>query len=137
MSFSCFGEGWFNIFGRWKQIISSAAPALIRWIGERLPWIYQYLYTQQLTNDEMGIRPLGHYQVEGLDEELSHWSSLPDSSSLESAKALLPPLLCGYLRAGAKVYGKPALDRDFRCADFFTVLKMDELSRVFQRKYAE
>jgi len=53
----------------------------------------------------------------------------------EAAKALVPALLTSYLRAGARVAPVPALDRDFRCFDFFTVLNLKELTRSFERKY--
>lgn len=36
----------------------------------------------------------------------------------------LPPLLKGYLRLGAKICGEPAMDLDFGCADFVTVLAL-------------
>jgi putative hemolysin len=46
------------------------------------------------------------------------------------AKAALPPLLKGYLRLGAWVCGRPALDADFGVADLFILLSME---RVDQR----
>lgn len=45
-------------------------------------------------------------------------------------RAVVPPLLRGYLRLGAWVCGRPALDDDFGVADFFVLL---ELARVDQR----
>ncbi|MCE7000590.1 GNAT family N-acetyltransferase [Saccharothrix sp. S26] len=46
------------------------------------------------------------------------------------AKTVLPPLLKGYLRLGAWVCGRPALDADFGVADLPVLLGMD---RVDQR----
>jgi putative hemolysin len=46
------------------------------------------------------------------------------------ARAVLPPLLKGYLRLGAWVCGAPALDGDFGVADLFVLLSLD---RVDQR----
>ncbi|MEU5695195.1 GNAT family N-acyltransferase [Actinosynnema sp. NPDC020468] len=46
------------------------------------------------------------------------------------AKTVIPPLLKGYLRLGAWVCGRPALDTDFGVADLFILLGMD---RVDQR----
>jgi putative hemolysin len=45
-------------------------------------------------------------------------------------RAVIPPLLRGYLRLGAWVCGAPALDEDFGVADFFVLLSLD---RVDQR----
>jgi len=42
-------------------------------------------------------------------------------------RAVLPPLLRGYLRLGAWVCGRPALDADFGVADFFVLLSMDRV----------
>jgi putative hemolysin len=45
-------------------------------------------------------------------------------------RAVLPPLLKGYLRLGANVCGPPAHDPDFGVADFFVLL---DLQRVDER----
>lgn len=46
------------------------------------------------------------------------------------ARPVVPPLLRGYLRLGARVCGRPALDADFGVADFFVLLS---LANVDQR----
>lgn len=51
---------------------------------------------------------------------------VPGLDDLEPpAKAVLPPLMRGYLRLGAQVCGEPAHDPDFGVADFVTLLGMD------------
>lgn len=50
-------------------------------------------------------------------------------------KSLIPPLLLSYLTAGALVYGEPALDKEFECVDFMTILDLSELSPLFRRRY--
>ncbi|GAA4475865.1 GNAT family N-acetyltransferase [Rhodococcus olei] len=42
------------------------------------------------------------------------------------AKAVLPPLLRGYLRLGARICGEPAHDPDFEVADFVALLGIDD-----------
>lgn len=42
---------------------------------------------------------------------------------------LIPPLLKGYLGAGAKVYTNPALDKSFKCVDYFTLLDIEKLNK--------
>ncbi|GGP46784.1 GNAT family N-acetyltransferase [Saccharothrix coeruleofusca] len=49
------------------------------------------------------------------------------------ARAVLPPLLKGYLRLGAWVCGRPALDADFGVADLFILLGMDRIDRRYLR----
>ena len=51
------------------------------------------------------------------------------------ASDLIPPLLSSYLAAGAKVYGEPAYDRDFRCFDVFTCLNLKKLPEKYVKRY--
>lgn len=55
-----------------------------------------------------------------------------DSSSTE---ARIPPLLKGYLRAGAWVCGDPAWDPDFHSADLFVMLPLANLDDRYARHY--
>ncbi|GHD79052.1 GNAT family N-acetyltransferase [Vogesella fluminis] len=54
----------------------------------------------------------------------------------DAAPAPLPPLIKGYLRAGAWVCGEPAWDPDFNCADFFMLLPMNRLDLRHQKHFA-
>lgn len=51
------------------------------------------------------------------------------------SQAHLPPLLRGYLRLGAWVCGPPAHDPDFDVADFFVLLKLDEVNPRYVRHF--
>ncbi|AHI00825.1 GNAT family N-acetyltransferase [Kutzneria viridogrisea] len=53
-----------------------------------------------------------------------------DVDSVAPQRAVIPPLLRGYLRLGAWVCGRPAHDPDFGVADLFVLLSLD---RVDQR----
>jgi len=53
----------------------------------------------------------------------------------EDIAELVPPLLRSYLRAGARVSKVPALDEDFHCTDFFTVLDLVDSNPVFMGRY--
>ncbi|MFZ6639822.1 GNAT family N-acetyltransferase [Undibacterium sp. TC4M20W] len=55
-----------------------------------------------------------------------------DSSTTE---ARIPPLLKGYLRAGAWVCGDPAWDPDFHSADLFVMLPLANLDDRYARHY--
>ncbi|MFI9815707.1 GNAT family N-acetyltransferase [Saccharothrix variisporea] len=46
-------------------------------------------------------------------------------------RTVLPPLLKGYLRLGAWVCGRPALDPDFGVADLFVLLGMDHVDQRY------
>ena len=50
-------------------------------------------------------------------------------------KSNVPPLLKGYLRAGAWVCGDPSWDPDFHCADLFLLLPLENLEGRYSRHY--
>ena len=50
-------------------------------------------------------------------------------------KVTLPALFKGYLRLGGKFCGEPTYDADFHCADFFTYLPMNGLSKKYARHF--
>ncbi|WP_028454298.1 GNAT family N-acetyltransferase [Chitinilyticum litopenaei] len=47
----------------------------------------------------------------------------------------LPPLVKGYLRAGAMICGEPAWDPDFNTADFMMILPMSKLNPRYARHF--
>lgn len=80
-------------------------------------------------SDEYQIRPTWDYQYPdflGLAGE---------ALSVAERREFLPPLLRSYLNAGAKVYGWPALDRDFACTDLLTILDWKHLHPRFQSRF--
>lgn len=58
-----------------------------------------------------------------------------DRIAAPDVQAPLPPLIKGYLRAGAWICGEPAWDPDFNCADFFMLLPMNRLNLRHQRHF--
>ncbi|HUW50696.1 MAG TPA: GNAT family N-acetyltransferase [Sulfuricella sp.] len=52
-----------------------------------------------------------------------------------AAPALLPPLLKGYLRAGAYICGDPSWDPDFNTADFLVLLPMVKINKRYARHF--
>ncbi|MFJ8581648.1 GNAT family N-acetyltransferase [Micromonospora sp. NPDC093277] len=59
----------------------------------------------------------------------------PASLSTAERRALIPPLLRGYLRLGAWVCGEPAYDPDFACADFYVLLSLDRMNPRYLRHF--
>ncbi|MBL8481140.1 MAG: GNAT family N-acetyltransferase, partial [Rhodocyclaceae bacterium] len=62
---------------------------------------------------------------------------LPVEVLRASGAATPPPLVKGYLRAGAWVCGEPAWDRDFNTADLFMLLPMARLAPRYARHFVE
>lgn len=84
-----------------------------------------YLKAENLYSDELGVVPTEPYRSELVEN--------PPVAAGE--KQEVPALVQSYILAGAKFHGAPALDRDFQCYDFFMMLKVDEMSRLFRRRY--
>jgi len=91
--------------------------------------VSDYLAEKGHIAEDFQVQPIGQYRLD-MDAATPGYTY-----HREAGKTLIPPLLNSYIRAGAKVCASPALDRDFRCMDFFTALNMRELTRSFERKY--
>ncbi|MER5333304.1 GNAT family N-acyltransferase [Micromonospora sp. NPDC002717] len=52
-----------------------------------------------------------------------------------AGRAVLPPLLRGYLRLGAWVCGEPAYDPDFGVADFYVLFSLDRMNPRYLRHF--
>ena len=60
---------------------------------------------------------------------------LPVERLANGQKALVPPLLKGYLRAGAWICGEPAWDPDFNSADLLVMLPIARLKQRYARHF--
>ena len=95
--------------------------------------VYRHLQELGAISNEYNVHPVGEYVMDGFPEYVE---TLPYNDQVkEIAKGLIPPLFQSYLRMGAHGYGLPALDRDFRCVDFFTVLRVENLKGLYEKKY--
>lgn len=62
---------------------------------------------------------------------------LPFERLVTGIKAEVPPLIKGYLRAGAYVCGELAWDPDFNTADLFLLLPMTRISKRYARHFLQ
>lgn len=59
-----------------------------------------------------------------------------DTAHLEAVSgAKPPPLLKGYLRLGASICGKPAVDPQFNTADFLTLLRLESINPRYAKHF--
>ena len=80
------------------------------------------------TDDNFNISPTRKFYM--------NLNNIQSSEVSESEyKRLIPPLLKSYLAAGCKIYGEPALDKDFKCVDFFTILDINNIHSSYRRRY--
>jgi len=49
----------------------------------------------------------------------------------------VPPLIKGYLRAGAKICGEPCWDPDFNVADVFICLDRERIDKRYQKRFVD
>jgi len=91
-----------------------------------------YLENAGFLTQELGVKALPKFQVAKLAEMIFEHSQSPE---LAAAEDLIPSLLRSYFKAGAKVCGEPAYDREFECIDFFTLLNTKEITEAYERKY--
>jgi len=61
--------------------------------------------------------------------------ALPLDALTKNTQVEIPPLIKGYLRAGAMICGTPAWDPDFNTADFLILLPMQHLNRRYARHF--
>jgi putative hemolysin len=96
--------------------------------------IYNYLKHFEHLSDEHKVRPKGKFNMIGLRRHLrKHPQFLSDSNNAIILEKI-PNLLQSYLKAGAKVCGRPAIDKSFRCIDFLTLLDVTEIREKYSRR---
>jgi putative hemolysin len=61
--------------------------------------------------------------------------ALPLASLNQRLEVSVPPLVKGYLRAGALICGEPAWDPDFNTADFLVLLPMQGMNDRYAKHF--
>ena len=95
--------------------------------------IYKFIRDMHLSGEDLRVYPKDKFRVIDIANYLDAFEKF--SAKAENIEDFIPPLLKAYLKAGSKICGEPALDRKFRCADFFTVLDTDLMSDKFEKRY--
>jgi putative hemolysin len=95
-------------------------------ISTRIPGqiehVWNYLQVNSLMHPNLQVQP-------------KHPFAFRDMEGDPGVEVELPPLLQSYIRSGAKVLGPPAFDPEFECADFFTLLDLNDLTERRTRRY--
>jgi len=78
---------------------------------------------------QYGVLPLPHCRISSQPPPANNINPSP------SAKRLIPPIMNAYLRAGAKLCRHAAIDTDFQCTDFFTILDLKNMEGIYTRKF--
>ena len=88
--------------------------------GHAAASLYRQLAADDLAPPEYRVTPRTPVTLPAVDRAL---------------RSTLPPLVKGYLRAGAWVCGPPHWDPDFNTADFLMMLRLDQLDKRYARHY--
>jgi putative hemolysin len=89
--------------------------------------LYKKLVSEGLAVEGFKVKPLDEKRV-------PHWEAWLGAEYYGEPDPQLPPLIAGYLKMGARVYGEPAYDSKFGCVDFFTVLKLSDMNQKFRER---
>jgi putative hemolysin len=91
--------------------------------------IFKTMKTNEMTSEEFSIRPRSKYKMS--------FSAVTGEDIFEEKFIMsqIPSLLRSYINAGARVFGKPALDKEFQCIDFFTILNLKEVNSSYEKRY--
>jgi len=92
----------------------------------------RYLELQQHLQKIDGVQPTEKFEVKGIHRLMGDLQVDPLDESLQDE---VPSLLKSYFKVGAKIVSDPALDLDFKCIDFLTVLDTREMTSAYEKKY--
>lgn len=96
--------------------------------------IYKYFESQNFLHHKIFI-PQPEFQMKDFLFWTMVYSAGLSTEQVAEAEKQIPSLLKSYIKAGAKVCSYPALDRDFACIDFMTILEREELDQRMVRKF--
>jgi len=96
--------------------------------------LYIYLRARHFATDDYRVYPRRKYTFRYLSRYVKNHDKCIEKEPYIPDKCLFA-LLKFYLRSGAEICGEPALDREFMCSDFFTLLDMEKLDDQIERKF--
>lgn len=97
--------------------------------------LYRYLEKEGKLRTDLRISPVGDYRFQEFEALLASEPAHALTATEElMAKSLLPSLCKSYFDIGCYAAGSPAIDRDFKCIDFLTVLESKTLDPRVRRR---
>lgn len=101
----------------------------------KIAQIHRYFQSAGLIHDSLTTTPTNKYRIDNFSEILADVAQDPESEATGAAE--VPSLLKTYINAGARVCSQPVIDKEFRCADWLTILEMRHLTASFGRKFMQ
>ncbi len=95
-----------------------------------------YFEANALISREVDAEPTADYRIAGFEGHLAAARRAETLDGIDVVQ-LVPSLFKTYIKAGAKVCSQPVIDRDFRCADWLTILDMGKLAPAFGKRFMQ
>ncbi|MCE9598659.1 MAG: GNAT family N-acetyltransferase [Spirochaetia bacterium] len=93
--------------------------------------VYAFLRDQNhLVEDSLRVKPRSSH-------EHPNFKEIALDADVKAVARRLPPLIKGYMRIGAKIGGKPALDREFGTTDLFIFFDAESVTQRYGKRYLE
>ncbi len=112
---------------------------------DEIAGVHRLLLAEGAVDTSLGVVPTRKHRVRDFatvvhDQALSTGEASDAASATASAAAtaasdLIPSLLMSYLKMNAKVCGEPALDREFGCFDYLTLLDIEQMPAAYRARY--
>lgn len=99
--------------------------------------IFSYLGEIGAIDPDFLVLPQSRFELNDFDMWLTFFKDNLNDTHREKSKALIPSLLMSYIKMGAKVASFPALDKDFMCVDFLTLVNKDTLLKTHAQRFFE
>ncbi len=90
--------------------------------------VYAWFRSKDAISEEAAVTPLPHCELAGFRADLH-------VADEKAAFREIPPLVKGYVRAGTKVCGHPALDREFGTVDYFVLFNRRDIERRYGKHF--
>jgi putative hemolysin len=95
--------------------------------------LYLYLRASYFSGDKYRVYPRRKHRFKNFSKYVKYRDRHIKNEPYFPDKCLFS-LLKFYLRSGAEICGEPALDKDFMCTDFFTLLDITKMDKQIERK---
>lgn len=99
--------------------------------------LYRHFEQRNLISSEFLAPPTHRYTMPGLNSWIQTLQRDLTEAEQTEVEELIPPLCRAYLKIGAVLGGQPAWDEEFKCIDFLTILRRENLNRALWRKYSQ
>jgi putative hemolysin len=94
--------------------------------------VIHQMFASDRTADEYGIRPLSAFHPSKYNYDIQ--PTTPEEL-VGKGKIEMPPLMALYASAGATFAPVPAVDIEFQCFDYLTVLPKESIRPAFRKRY--